>query len=50
MDKNTVLDWLEYASKVIAWASGAARNFPVKEKNASGIKKPSPDSTESNGK
>lgn len=31
MNKEQILDWVEYVGKLVSWASGAVRNFPIKE-------------------
>jgi hypothetical protein len=38
MDKAKVLDWVEYAGKIVSWLSGVVRDFPVMEKKKQAAK------------
>jgi hypothetical protein len=31
MNKSTILDWVEYAGKVVGWLASVVRTFPVKD-------------------
>jgi hypothetical protein len=46
MKKSEVLDWVEYAGKIVTWLSGVVRDFPVMEKK-NAVKKSSDSSDKS---
>lgn len=40
MGKNEILDWVEYAGKIVTWIGGAVRSFPVKDKKTKAGQEP----------